>query len=74
MNPIGVSDNRKANINIIKLEIILLTPTIKIYSSLASLTYTATDPVITFDSSIPKPERFKKSSNNREKCSCNAPY
>lgn len=57
---IGVSGNKKANNNIIKLEAIPLTPPTKIKSSFCSLTYTAINPAIIFDVSIPKPERFKR--------------
>lgn len=58
LNPIGVSGNIKANINIIKLERIPLTPAVIINSSLYSLTYTAIKPATIFDASIPNPERF----------------
>lgn len=56
LNPSGVNGSKNKIINIIKLERIPLTPPIKIYSSLASLTYTAVNPATTLDKSIPNPE------------------
>jgi len=58
LNPRGVNGSKNEIINIIKLEKIPLTPPIKIYSSLFSLTYTAANPATILDKSIPNPERL----------------
>lgn len=60
LKPRGVSGSKKAMINIMKLEMIPLTPPVIINSFLFSLAYTATNPATILDKSIPNPEREAK--------------